>query len=638
MRQTRGPAAGKTRGARWTGTLFGLVFAGVGAGFLLLGVIPNLWDAIRMQDWVQVPAEVVALDLQTNQSDDATTYRVIARFEYEYQGRRYTGERVGIADGGSDNVGDWQRDTYSRLRARLRGADQVSLWVNPPDPSESIFDRELRWGLLGFKMIFVVVFGGFGGATLWYFNRTPAPVPPGLPAWQARPAWRDNNIRSDARSTLWFAWGFTLFWNAMSSPLPFILRAELAKGNALAWVGFVFPAIGIGLLIWASRQTLNWRRFGITPLHMDPFPGAIGGDVGGAVELRLRYDPKHRFHVTLTCSHARIRRTGKGSETVRVSKWQDEQLAEVQPGRHGTRLRFLFRPPSDLPESSEGGDSWYEWSLQISASLPGTDFVRSWEVPVVKQAGPQSAREAIRRRPLEVDSQEWLDGVVQMRETGTGLELYYPYLRHLGLAAGTAVTGVAFVGFAWLFHNAAGGEEFPRLFIGLFALVGILILLWGIYLPANSLRVIVGRQGLSAVRGIFGLRFERRAALEEILKIEKSIGLQTTQGKRTRVYYRIRVHTRDGRSITAGSGIPGATRADAIMQRIRQALDLPGLPATADTSGGGHEEAPAALPRGDAEESRRGKQRARRLANAVGGMLFFAFVLWQFRQVIFRLL
>jgi hypothetical protein len=203
--------------------LFGLVFFAIGAGFLLLGVLPNLWDAWRMQDWVQVPAEVVALELEANDTDDTTTYKVVARFRYDYDGWHYTGTRVGIADHGSDNIGDWQRETWNQLK----GGDQIFLWVNPADPSESVFDRELRRGLLGFKLIFAVVFGGFGAGLIWYLNRIPQPVPPGLPAWQARAEWHDNRIRSSARSKLWFAWGFAVFWNAISSPLPFMLPGEL---------------------------------------------------------------------------------------------------------------------------------------------------------------------------------------------------------------------------------------------------------------------------------------------------------------------------------------------------------------------------------------------------------------------------
>ncbi|MDH3527658.1 MAG: DUF3592 domain-containing protein, partial [Gammaproteobacteria bacterium] len=528
MRRATGKSSANKREGYWGGMLFGLVFIGVGAAFLLLGVIPNLWDVIRMQDWVQVPAEVVAVDLESNSSDGSTTYKVTARFSYNYYGRQYTCNRVGIADGGADNVGDWQHDTYARLKSQ----DQTTVWVNTGNPSEAIFDRDLRWDLLGFKLIFVIVFGGFGTAMLWYLNRKVKPVPPGLPAWQARAEWVDNRIRSNARSMLWVAWGFAIFWNAISSPIPFVLPGELAKGNQLALVGLIFPLVGLGLVTWAIRQTLNWRRFGTTPLKMDPFPGALGGDVGGAVELRLGYNPKYRFRVTLTCHHVTTRRTSDGSETVRDAKWQDEQLAEVQPGLHGTRLRFLFKPPGDLPESSAGDASWYEWNVQISASLPGTDFDRSWEVPVFKEAGPQTARDRIEARALEADSLALPDAVVRIRETGAGLELYYPYLRNPGMALGTLVTGGGFVGFAWLFHMGAGNDGISSLFIGLFAAVGVLIIILGLYLAGNSLRVTAGRQGLNVVRGILGMRLTRHVAAGEIAAIEKSIGMQSRQGYR----------------------------------------------------------------------------------------------------------
>jgi hypothetical protein len=614
--------------------LFGLVFLVIGGGFLLLGVLPNLWDAWRMQDWVQVPAAVEALDLQTSDSDDSTTYRVAARFRYDYQGQRYTGERVGIADGGSDNVGEWQRDTWRRLRNQ----DQVRLWVNPAEPSESVFDRELRWGLLGFKLIFVIVFGGLGAVALWYLNRTPEPVPPGLSAWQARAVWHDNRILSNARSAVWFAWGFAVFWNAISAPIPFILPGELAKGNQLAWIALVFPVVGFGLLVRAIRQTLNWRRFGTTRLQLDPFPGAIGGDVGGVLELRLAYHPEYRFRVTLTCQHVYTRRTNNGNRTVRDAQWQDEQLAEVQPGMHGTRLRFLFRPPDNLPGSSAADTSRHEWTVQIAASLPGMDFDRSWEIPVFRDAGPQTASDPVRHRSTGVDSLDLPDRVVRFRETGDGIEFYYPYVRQTGLAFGTLVTGGGFAGFAWLFQAAKGKDIVSSVFPGLFAAVGVLILVGGIYLLGNSLRVTVGRQELRVVRGILGLQFARRVSADGITGIEKSIAMQYRQGNRTHAYYRIQVHTCDGRSITAGSGIPGASRVEFIIRRMRAALGLSNPESASDNTAPCLADLPAALSAGDASAGLHHTKRISRLMRSGAGLLLLALVLWSFRGVIFRLL
>ena len=239
-----------------------------------------------------------------------------------------------------------------------------------------------------------------------------------------------------------------------------------------------------------------------------------------------------------------------------------------------------------MPESSEGEGSWYEWMVQISASLPGTDFDRSWEVPVFNNAGPQVARARIRPRRLDVDPQALSDSLVRIRETGAGLELYYPYLRHPGMALGTLLTGAGFIGFAWLFHVASGEGGMTRLFIGLFSLAGVPIIVWGLYMLGNSLHVTAGRQGLTAVRGIFGLRFARHIASDEITAIEKSIGMQTRQGNRARAYYRIQVQTRDGHNIVAGSGIPGASRVDDIMLRLRKALDVADLTIAAENSRG----------------------------------------------------
>jgi len=623
----------KKQGFRWPGVLFGLVFFSVGAGFLVFSVVPNLWDVTRMQDWVQVPAEVVASDLETGSSDGGTTYKVTASFRYEFKGQRYTGNRVGIADGGRDNVGDWHQVTHGKLNGRR----QAMLWVNPADPSESVFDRGLRWGLLGFKMIFVVVFGGVGAVVMWFSNRKPKPVPSGLPGWQSRAEWVDNRIRSNAKATLWVAWGFAIIWNAISAPIPFMLPDELARGNQAALIGLLFPLVGLGLLAWAIRRTLNWRRFGMTSLVMDPFPGAIGGDVGGAVELRLAYSHKHRFRVTLTCNHVYTRRTSDGTETVRDAKWQDEQQAEVQPGMHGTRLRFLFQPPDELPNSSEGDTSWYEWTVHITADMSGTDFNRAWEIPVFKDAGRQTARERIEPRQPAVNSPELLGKLVQVRETGAGVELYYPYLRNPGVALSLVLFGGAFVGFAWLFHAVAGKSGPPVFFLGLFVVIGALVFAGGLYMLGNSLRVTAGAQGLSTVREIFGLRFARHVALDEITSIEKSIGMQSRQGTRTTAYYRIKVHTRDGRKITVGSGIPGASRVDTIIEKIQKALDLPASNVTENT-GSRFEERPAAISQADAIAGQRRVKGVRQLVSVASTVFFFAFVFWQFRDVILRLI
>ena len=154
----------KKRKQNWFMLLFALPFAGVGIGVLVFGVIPNLYEWQQMKSWPQVEARVLDAGLHTSRGDDSDTYRAYARYTYRYQMQDYTSERVAIM-GGSDNIGDFQSDLARQLELAHRMEQPVPAWVNPNDPGDAVLNRELRWNMLGFKMIFVLVFGGVGN--LW---------------------------------------------------------------------------------------------------------------------------------------------------------------------------------------------------------------------------------------------------------------------------------------------------------------------------------------------------------------------------------------------------------------------------------------------------------------------------------------
>lgn len=256
---------------------------------------------------------------------------------------------------------------------------------------------------------------------------------------------------------------------------------------------------------------------------------------------------------------------------------------------------------------------------------------------MISEAGPQSARDRIEPRPLDAGALAIPRSLVRIRETGAGLELYYPYLRNPGAAIGTLLVGGCFIGFAWLFHAASKGDA-PVLFIGLFGVFGLLIVLLGFYLLGNSMRVTAGRRGLRVERGIFGLRITRQAAADEITGIDKTIGMQSRQGSRMRAYYRIVVKTRDGRNITAGNGIHGASRVDALIGRLRQALGLADEVTIAEPDASPTVEMPPAVPVSDLVLGQERARFARRLVSVLAGVLFFAFLIWQFRDILLRFL
>ena len=166
---------GKKQPGLWVMGLFALPFAAVGVGMLLLSVLPTLYDWSRMQFWQPVNATLLAASLNSSRSSKSTSYHVTARYRYEVAGRAYEGERVAIS-GGGDNVGDFQEALGERLELALRAGQPVQVWVNPSHPADAVIDRSLRPGLLAFKMVFVVLFGGVGVGLLVFVLRGGKPL------------------------------------------------------------------------------------------------------------------------------------------------------------------------------------------------------------------------------------------------------------------------------------------------------------------------------------------------------------------------------------------------------------------------------------------------------------------------------
>ena len=206
----------------------------------------TLTDAWQMQDWVAVEARLSNAGYATHSGEDSDTYEAYAEYTYVYQGQRYGGTRVAIA-GGADNIGDYQQDLGRELASAWSNGQPVSVFVNPENPAEAIYDRSIRWGLIGFKSIFMLVFGGVGLGLLIYVFLGPTAKDPNDPQfadrpWLANDKWQGDPILSNAKLSMYAMWGFAAFWNLISAPLPFVLYGEVVdKGNWPALLGLLFP-------------------------------------------------------------------------------------------------------------------------------------------------------------------------------------------------------------------------------------------------------------------------------------------------------------------------------------------------------------------------------------------------------------
>lgn len=548
---------------------------------MLWSVSGSFIAAYQMQDWVQVEAHLSRGGYDAMRGDDSYTYEAYADYTYSFHGQTYTSNRVSI-HGGSDNIGDYQQDIGRNLGNAAAQGKAIFVYVDPANPGNAVIDRGIRWALIGFKSIFLFVFGGVGLGLLILVWRAPKEKDKSDPRFAASPwllndDWQSESIRSNSKASMLGIWAFAAFWNLISAPLPFIIYDEVVnKKNTIALVGLLFTAVGIWLITWAIQRTLEWRRFGATPVILDPFPGSIGGHVGGTIEVGLPFNAAHDFEISLTNIHNYVSGSGKNRSRKESAKWQDAIVAHAEPGGTGTKLTFRFDVPDGLDESDADQDgSYHIWRLALSARLDGADLDRSYDIPVYATAQHSRslsglAMERAREKQQSVSDQEVLE-LVQLRNDADGRRMIYPFGRYVGSSLGALIVGAAFAAVGWWLVVEEGHTFFGSVFGGIGALVGIL----AFYTMVNSLEVARDANGIKTTRRILGIPVKRSYLNRDaFVKFKKKSSHKVQQGNKHIVYYTIYAVDNDGDKIVVGEGFKGESQAKAAIRLIGRELGL----------------------------------------------------------------
>jgi hypothetical protein len=564
----------------WLLALFGLPFFCVGAGFLLLSIVPTLHDASRMASWPEAQGALLRAQLISKRSKQSMTYRVEAEYRYNVDGRDYRGSRVAIGSA-ADNVGDFQQALGKRLEQAYRAGQPVSVWYDPDNPADAVLNRDLRWGLLGFKALFVALFGGIGLALMYFGLRgkkADAAQASGAQPWLQRREWQNGLISSRAKSGLYFIWGFAVFWNLISTPVAFFVPDIWREKGALALLVLLFPCVGLGLLFWAIKTTLEWRRFGATPLTMDPFPGAIGGDVGGEILVNIPYQPFTAFEVTLSCINSYLSGSSKSRSRSEKLIWQDQGYAEAQRTMHGTRLQFRFEVPDGLPESEAYGNNYHLWRLNLHSDMPGVDLNRGFEIPVYRSAekSRQNIALATQYQPPG-RTQASAATLLPLTRIGNRIDIRYPMLRKPLSAFSLLLFGAIFTGSGVLLWQQGAREGFPLyLMSGIFSVVGGLIVLAGLHALFNSLHVRLDGRSLTAVRRILGVPVSRKTVAYPLVQaIEIMRDGSSRSGSGHRINYQVIAKTASGHIVLA-EGLDSYSAAEKIVDYFSQLIGIGG--------------------------------------------------------------
>lgn len=556
--------------------LFGGIFAAFGIGFFILMVLPTVSLAIKTQAWQPAPATLQSLKLETYRGDDGTTYKVSGRYRYSWNGTEYTGKRFFLMDM-SDNIGSFHQDLYRELHQTKNNNQPVTVWVDPANPSESILNRDLRWGLLGLTTLLVSVFSAVGFAIIFFaFKRDTSPIPATEgPAdrqhkpWLENKKWQSNIIFSNIKAQVFVSWFFAVICNVVSLQIFAILPGELDKGNYVALVALLFPLVGT-LLTWkAITDTLRWRRFGRTRLVMDPFPGSIGGDIGGHFEINLPYDPNVSCHITVSCIHSYISGSGKNRSRRENVIWQDDGIGETQNFNGKTRVQFRFKVPEGLPQSDiNKGERYHLWRIHASCELPGADFDHCFEIPVFPTSRQSSVQAALSREhdSLREAVQAELERFIQISHNRDGTELFIPMGKRIGPSMLFSFVGLIFSGAGIGVLIASG----PVLLGGIFIVVGSIFVLGGIHALGIALRTQLRPDGIYIFKYLFGAIIKKQfIARESVRQLTAKEYMSSNNGRRKTAYYEIKAITSNDRKITLAYRLKGLREAEILLESIK---------------------------------------------------------------------
>jgi hypothetical protein len=144
--------------------LAALVFT-IAAGFVVWFLGHTFSRHYEARTWVAVPGEVRNYELRKNRTRSGSSTitniqeRLVAAYTYTLDDKTYTGNRIDFSLGADNFSGSRRREQLAALRS-----GQITVFVNPENPQDSVFDRSLPLGQVLFAIVFLLFPCGVGTA------------------------------------------------------------------------------------------------------------------------------------------------------------------------------------------------------------------------------------------------------------------------------------------------------------------------------------------------------------------------------------------------------------------------------------------------------------------------------------------
>jgi hypothetical protein len=313
------------------------------------------------------------------------------------------------------------------------------------------------------------------------------------------------------------------------------------------------------------------------PLELNPYPASIGGQAGGIIYFNNGDINKTLKGVSntarVTIENVRFYQTGSGKErkTRETVLFEKSMVPSIVPTQQGSEIRFCFDLDDSLPISGKPLDLPRKtWRIRFTATTDdGLEVERIYQdVPVFATAQRSSIADAQAYAGSSIATLDatanLIDSVLDLKPDERGQQLYYPAYRNKSMLA-FIVAGI---------FTIATGLAIPDIIFNIaFPVIGAVLLLVGTYAFANSLKIRIGAEGISAQRSLFGYKFKPQFVPSYSFKnFKKEVTSSATSGRKTTTYYKIVAHGNEGEKAIAAEGLAGLQQADAAIEKLKSLL------------------------------------------------------------------
>ena len=376
--------------------------------------------------------------------------------------------------------------------------------------------------------------------------------------WMWRRDWAANAVNDQGALGLGFFWVFAIIWNLISLPIAFVFPWREVRDTPIVIVPFLFPAIGVLMLIGTLYKSAQRMKFGASVCHLDQLPIVPGRTFHGELETRIHDAPPAGFTLRLTC----VRRVSAGRSTNETVLWQETQtVALATPGFEGMRVPFSFALPADAEVRQSPS---IVWRLEATAQLTGIDYAATFDLPVFSSGSPKTFEEPVWPAP-EVDASRWTPDpqshitITPMPSGGEEFRIGAPTAGRFGFIIFTLIW---FSVIAVMFRLGA-----PLPFTIFLGSIGLLIVLIGLDWMFGHSVVRADRNALFIHRSFLGIGAPQTIAPRDVSDITTSIG-GATNGV---AVYNVIVRCGDAK-YTAAKYVAVKRDAEMLAARIRRAM------------------------------------------------------------------